>query len=203
MFTIVGLVAGLAHVYAALLCCCLAAGLVVLSCTDNRRGDLLRPALALGLSAGIVILAFIAFAMDRVDQANWIDFSYQSILSAYWDVRRLALGSRLATISFIVLFATGLTVRSTRPSLAAFGVAWALFVMVPLLVSLAQPIILGRYWLIGAPSLIVFIVVLMRRFFQLRDQGGRFRLYWGGCLASFLFLILTDASLDFHGTELT
>jgi hypothetical protein len=203
MFTIVGMIAGLTHVYAALFCCCLAAGLVVLSYTDNRRRDLLRPALALGLSAGIVILAFIAWAMDLVSQANWIELSYRSILEAYWYVRTLTLGSRWAMIFFIVFFAAGLTVRSTRPFAAAFGVAWALFVLIPLLVSLAQPIILGRYWLIGAPSLIVFVVFLMRGFFGLEDQADRFRLYWGGCLAALFFLVLTDVGGYFQARTLT
>jgi hypothetical protein len=202
-FMVVGTVAGLTHVYAALFCCCLAAGLVLLSCVDNRRRDLLRPALALGLSAGIVILAFIAWATDIVRQVNWIDFSYQSVLSAYWDVRRLALGSRLATISFIVLFAAGLTARSTRPFAVAFGGAWALFVLIPLLVSLAQPIIVGRYWLVGAPSLIVFIVCLMREFFELGGQAGRFRLYWSSSLAALLFLVLIDAGGYFQARTLT
>jgi hypothetical protein len=192
MFTIVGVVAGLTHVYVALFCCCLTAGLVVLSYADSRRRDLLRPALALGLSAGIIIFVFIVWAMKFVDQTSWIELSYQSILTAYWYVRGLTLGSRLATIFFIILYAKGLSARSTRPFAIAFGSAWALFVLIPLLVSLVQPIIVGRYWLIGAPSLIAFIVFSMREFFRLRDQGGRFRLYWGGCLASLLFLVLTD-----------
>jgi hypothetical protein len=203
MFTIIGVLAGLTHVYAALFCCCLAAGLVALSYTFDRRRDLLRPALALGLSAGFVILAFSAWALDRVSQANWIELSYRSILGAYWYVRNLALGSRLATIFFIVFFVTGLTVRSARPVAAAFGVAWALFVLIPLLVSRAQPIIVGRYWLIGAPSLIVYMVFLMRAFFSLGNEAGRFRLYWGGCLASLLFLAFIDANGYFQARTIT
>jgi hypothetical protein len=91
------------------------------------------------------------------------------------------------------LFAKAFSLRSTRPFATAFGSAWALFVVIPLLASLAQQNIVGRYWLIGAPPLIVFIVFLMREFLRLGDQGGRFRLYWGGCFASLLFLVLTDA----------
>jgi hypothetical protein len=193
MFAIVGVVAGLTHVYAALFRCCLSAGLVVLSYTDSRRRNLLRPALALGLSAGITILVFIVWAMKFVNQASWMELSYQSILTAYWYLRRLTLGSRLGTIFFIVLFAKALSLRSTRPFATAFGSAWALFVVIPLLASLAQPIIVGRYWLIGAPSLIVFIVFLMSEFLRLGGQARRVRLYWGGCLAGLLLLVLTDA----------
>jgi hypothetical protein len=202
MFTIVGTIAGLTHIYASLFCCCLAAGLVVLSCTDYRRRDLLGPAAALGLSASIVMLAFVAWAMHFISQANWIEFSYQSILSAYWDVRTLALGSRLATITFIFLFAAGLLARSTRPVAAAFGVAWTMFVLIPLMVSFAQPIVVGRYWMIGTPSVVVFIVFLMREFFELRDRAGRLRLYRGGCLASLLFLFFTDAGSYFRARSL-
>jgi hypothetical protein len=196
-------VAGLTHVYAALFCCCLAAGLVVLSYTHNRRRDLIRPALALGLSAGIVILAFTAWSMDRVSQADWIELSYQSVLAAYWYVKRLALGSRLTTISFAVFFVTGLTMRSTRQFAAAFGMAWALFILIPLLVSLSQPIIVGRYWLIGAPSLIVFVVFLMKEFCRLGCQADHSRLYWGGHLASLLFLVFIDAYGYFQARILT
>jgi hypothetical protein len=160
-FALVGIIAGLTHIYAALFCCCLATGLTVLSFSKQRR-DLLGPALAMGVSAGIVALGFAAWVIHLAP--TWIEFSYRSVLAAFEEVRQLAFGPRLAVALFIVLSGSGLILP------------------------------LGRYWLIGAPSLVVFAVFLMRAFFKLGSQTYRSRSYWAVSLASLIFLGIIDVS---------
>ena len=191
-FLLIGMLAALTHVYAALFCCCLAFGLAVVA-YSNPRPDLFRPALALGLSAGIITFIFIAWSIKLIDQTNWIEFSYQSTFRAYWEVKHLALGSGLALSVFVVLFVVGSIVPSARLLTAAFGLAWGLFALIPLMASFVHPIILARYWMIGAPSLIVFVVFLLKTFFGLAGTT-RLHHYHGGCFVCLAFLVLADAN---------
>jgi hypothetical protein len=187
-----GTVAALTHVFAAFFCCCLAAGLIAYSYFDRRPG-LRGPGLALGLSAGFVGLLFIAWAAKFAEQASWIEFSYESMLATYWDIRQLVFGSRIAILLCVALFLIAMLLPSTRGLAAVFGVAWVLFVLIPILASFAQPIILARYWLIGAPSIVVFVVFLMRAF-ALDAHAVHPRLRVVGAFACLSFLVLTDAS---------
>jgi len=43
-----------------------------------------------------------------------------------------------------------------------FGIAFGLFVLLPVVISLKKPILAGRYWMIGAPGLIVVLAFLAR-----------------------------------------
>jgi hypothetical protein len=200
-FLLIGMLAALTHVYAALFCCCLASGLTVVA-YSNPRPDLFRPALALGLSAGIITFIFIAWAMKFIDQTNWIDFSYQSTFRAYWEVKQLALGSRLALLVFVVLFVVGSIVPSTRLLTTAFGLAWGLFVLIPFMASFVHPIILARYWVIGAPSLIVFVVFLLRTFFGLANTTRSY-LYCGGFVVCLALLVLSNTTGYIHARIFT
>ena len=191
-YALAGAFSGLAHLYAALVCCCLATALVGLSLAHQRR-DLMLPAIALGLSAGIVALGFLVWVKDLPPQ-TWIQFTYRSVVAAYSEFMQLALGSRTAATLFLALFGTSLFLRPTRPLAAAFGLAWALFVLIPLAASLKQPVIVGRYFLIAAPSLIVFVIFLMRALlaFQVKPpQSHLYTLAWLACLAYFC---LADAN---------
>ena len=96
-FALLGIIAALTHVFAALFCCCLAAGLIAYSYFD-RRPRLLGPGLALGLSAGIGGMLFIAWALNLAEQASWIEFSYESMLATYWDIRQLVFGRALCRL---------------------------------------------------------------------------------------------------------
>jgi hypothetical protein len=187
-----GTVAALTHVFAAFFCCCLAAGLIAYSYFDRRPG-LRGPGLALGLSAGIVGLLFIAWGLKFVEQASWIEFSYESMLGTYWDIRDLVFGSRIAILLCVALFLIAMLLPSARGLAAVFGVAWVLFVLVPILASFVQPIILARYWLVGAPSIVVFVVFLMRAV-ALDANAMHPRLRAVGAFACLAFLVLTDAS---------
>jgi hypothetical protein len=200
-FLLIGMFAALTHVYAALLCCCLASGLTVVA-YSNRRPDLFRPALALGLSAGIIAFIFIAWSLRLVGQTNWIEFSYQSIFKAYWEVKQLAIGSRLALLLFVVVFVIGSIVPSTRLLTSAFGLAWGLFVVIPFMTSFVHPIILGRYWVIGAPSLIVFVAFLLRTFFGLAGTARSY-LYRGGCFVGVAFLVFSGTTGYIHARIFT
>jgi hypothetical protein len=191
-FALLGIIAALTHVFAALFCCCLAAGLIVYSYFDHRP-RLLGPGLALGLSAGIGGLLFIAWALNLAEQASWIEFSYESMLATYWDIRQLVFGSRIAIVLFVALFLIAMLLPSARSLTVIFGVTWGLFVLIPILVSFVQPIILSRYWLSGAPSIVVFVVLLTRALaFDVHAAHPRLRMV--GALACLAFLTLTGAS---------
>jgi hypothetical protein len=158
----------------------------------DRRPGLRGPGLALGLSAGIVGLLFIAWGVRFAEQASWIEFSYESMLGTYWDIRDLVFGSRIAILLCVALFLIAMLLPSARGLAAVFGVAWVLFVLIPILASFVQPIILARYWLVGAPSIVVFVVLLMRALaLDAHAVHPRLRVVAFACLA---FLVLTDAS---------
>jgi hypothetical protein len=190
-FALLGIIAALTHVFAALFCCCLAAGLIAYSYFDHRprlRGS----GLALGLSAGIGGLLFIAWAVNLAEQASWIEFSYESMLATYWDIRQLVFGSRITIVFFVALFLIAMLLPSARSLTVIFGVTWGLFVLIPILVSFVQPIILSRYWLTGAPSIVVFVVFLTRAL-ACDVHAAHPRLRMVGALACLAFLTLTDA----------
>jgi len=185
-YALAGAFSGLAHLYAALVCCCLATGLFGLSLAHQRR-DLMLPAIALGLSAGIFALGFLIWVTDLPPLVS-IQFTYRSVVAAYSEFIQLALGSRTAALLFLALFGTSLFLQPTRRLAAAFGLAWALFVLIPLAASLKQPVIVGRYLLIATPSLIVFVIFLMRALapFQVKPlQSQLYRLALLACLAYF------------------
>ena len=161
-FVAVGAVAALVHVYAALFCGVLAAGLLLLVLLDRSRRDLVGPALALGVSTSIVFGLWLATIVDSFGRIDWIEFSTREVLNAAWFVKELTVGYRLAGMLLLVLLLFGLLRGSTRPVTLVFAATFALFIALPLLVSLKKPIILGRYWVIGAPGLIVLVAFLAR-----------------------------------------
>jgi hypothetical protein len=191
-FALLGIIAALAHVFAALFCCCLAAGLIAYSYlyhSPRLRG----PGLALGLSVGIGGLLFIAWALNLAEQASWIEFLYESMLATYWDIRQLVFGSRIAIMLFVALFLIAMLLPSARSLTVIFGVTWSLFVLIPILVSFVQPIILSRYWLTGAPSIVVFVVFLTRAL-AFDVHAARPRLRMVGAFACLALLTVTDVS---------
>lgn len=165
-FAALGILAAMTHLYAAILCGCLAAGLIVLAVVADRR-DLVVPGLALGFSATCTCGIWLATAssMMRYESATrsfqWFNaISVANLRAAWWEVRQLAIGGRAATVFLVALLSCTLVHRSTRALTVAFGVAFALFAAVPILASLKTPIISARYWLIGGPSLVVLLVFL-------------------------------------------
>lgn len=192
-FAVIGLTAASIHLYAALICDCLAAALVGLSLFTKRR-DLLAIGLVLGVSACIMTLLWLPFAMNTVDMLRWQELSYGSLLTAYSELRELVVGSHLAVFWLIGLFFIGLIQPTTRSLAAVFGLAFILFVFLPILISVKRPIIGARYWMIGAPSIVVFVSFLIRALLVGGAQGLRARLCKAGALAGLSFLVVTDIS---------
>ena len=192
-FGLIGLIGASIHLYAALFCACLGGGLVGVSLLFKRR-DLLAPGLVLGISACVITGLFLPLAIGSIDKVRWTALSFQAILSAYWEVRTLTLGSHPAVLLLSVLFAAGLVLPATRPLTVAFALMLFLFFLFPILASLKKPIIGGRYWLIGAPSIIVFVLFMTRAFFVRGADRPGARLYWVGALVGLSFLAVTGVN---------
>jgi len=156
---LIGVAAALAHLFAALSCGALAAGLL-LAALIARDGRLARDALALGLATALASLAWLLVARGATGNVSWIEFTPQAVTVAAWEVKQLAFGSRIAVASFVALLAAGFVFARTRMLAAVFAVAFALFSLLPVLASLKLPIITGRYWMIGAPLLVTLPVFL-------------------------------------------
>jgi hypothetical protein len=161
-FALLGIVAGLTHIYAALLCGSFAAALVSLA-VIRRRSDLTASGLSLGICATLVLSIWLAlwFPFHSLENLYWMKLSYATVLSALWEAKQLAIGPHLL-IGLIALLAFGVLWPTTRMLTLAFLVAFAIFLILPLFISLKQPIIFGRYWLQGAPAIIVLIAFLAR-----------------------------------------
>jgi hypothetical protein len=155
-FVIVGAVGGLTHVYAALLCGALGAGLLTSAIFSHRR-DLVGPGLALGLSASVVFAIWLSMTWGSLSRVGWIEFSPRLVLRAAHEVETLAIGWHFNLLLFVALLFFGIHDRATRLFFIPFGVAFALFVLLPGVASFKQPIIVGRYWLVGAPALTTLV----------------------------------------------
>jgi hypothetical protein len=178
-FAVLGILAALTHAFSALFCGSLAAGLLGLALVDSSRRDLVVPALVLGLSTSVMFAAWLFLAWDSLGNIGWIKFSFPAIREAIWFVRKLAVGGILAVLLLAALLLIGIARPATRSISIVFGIAFALFVLLPLIASLKQPMINGRYWMIGAPALPVLVVALAAIWHREgRDpRNGRIPLY--------------------------
>ncbi len=188
-FALVGAVAGLTHLYAALFCCCCAAGLMLLGAYGQRR-DLMRPALAMGVTAGVITLAFLAWVIDLAP--TWIAFSYGAVVTHLSNVSRRAFGSTASLAFFVAMFVSAFFLSRTRPLAVVFASALALFVTIPVLASFWRPIITAQYWAIGASSVIVLVVFWIRALPDRRFPMQSFRSCWAVAFACAVFLLVTD-----------
>jgi hypothetical protein len=162
-FALLGIVAGMTHIYAALLCGSFAAALVSVA-VIYRRSDLMASGLSLGICATLVLSIWLALWLPfhSLENLYWMKLSYATVVSALWEAKQLAIGPHLLLITLIALLTFGALWPTTRMLTLAFLVALAIFLSLPLLISLKQPIIFGRYWLQGAPAIIVLIALLAR-----------------------------------------
>jgi hypothetical protein len=158
---ILGGLAALTHVYAALFCGSLAAGLVALAILSNRK-ELLKPGLALGLSASVVFGIWLGVAFGAIKRIVWIEFSWRKVLDAALSVKELAIGSNVAVLVVLSLFGFGLSTKATRSLFIVFCIAFALFAILPVITSFVQPIITSRYWQIGAAAFPVVVLFAAR-----------------------------------------
>ena len=158
---ILGCLAALTHVYAALFCGSIAAGLLTVGLCCKRK-ELLKPSLALGLSASLVFAIWLGIAFDTLGRIAWIEFSAIGVLNAALSVKEIALGSNLLAIVLLVIFFYGLLNKKSRPLFLVFLIAFLLFALLPIITSFVQPILRNRYWLIGAAAFPVLMLFAAR-----------------------------------------
>jgi hypothetical protein len=157
---LIGIGAAFTHLFAALACGALAAG--ILGAAVLRRDRALgKHALALGIAASITSAIWIALANGSASNLQWIEFTPFQVKAALWEVKQLAFGSRAAAVAFVAVVVLGLLYRPTRLLTAVFIVALTLFFVLPVLVSFRFPIITGRYWTIGTPLLLTLVTFLL------------------------------------------
>jgi hypothetical protein len=159
---IYGVLASLTHVYAALFCCGLAAGLLVVSLVF-RRDDLIRIGLSLGLSTSVLLLAWLPFAIRSIHNLDWLPpFTASEAIQVFGDTLIFTFGSYFQLVFVLVLYTVGLSVSQTRQIFVANVIALFAFLVVPMTFSYyLHSIILPRYWMIGGasiPPLIGFMV---------------------------------------------
>lgn len=162
----VGILAGLTHLYAALLCCSLSAGLLLLAILHERR-ELLAPAFALGLSSGVVITIWAVLLKIFVNiggsgHLGWMTFDWNTLYKSYWEAKSLAVGGKIPAAIFVAFLVCAGAIATTRNLAIVFGTAFALFICVPLAISFKMPIISGKYWAIGAPIIIPFVCMALQ-----------------------------------------
>ena len=160
-FALLGVLGALDHPFAALMCGSLAAGLLTLAFIGSRR-DLAIPGLALGISASCTVAIWLALVSGSMKYEVWNEFTVANLMAAVWEVRQLEIGGRAALAALFVLFLCAFVNRPTRPMVIAFGTAFILFIVLPIVASFKSPLIVGRYWLMSGPALIVLVVFLAR-----------------------------------------
>ncbi len=153
-FAILGVIAALAHVFAALFAGAFAAGLLIEGLL-RRRTDLIRAGLALGVASSAVFGFWLIFALEHMSNIAWLEFTVQAIRDSIWYVRQLAFGHMLIALAVLAFLGWSARRAAMRPHLRVFVIGGALFVLLPILASFITPLINGRYWLIGAPALLV------------------------------------------------
>jgi hypothetical protein len=103
----------------------------------------------------------------------------------------------------VLLFGFGVIDKATRPLFVTFAVGFALFILLPVLASFRQPIIVGRYWLVGAPALIPLMTMAARRWYLTGSQELNERMRHvavGGvllffCLSSIFGFVRADSNV--------
>jgi hypothetical protein len=174
---ILGVLASLTHVYAALFCCGLAAGALVVSLVF-RRSDLVRTGLSLGLSTSGVLLAWLPFAIRSIHNLDWLPpFTVSETIDAIDKTIIFTFGSYFQFIAVGLLYTGGVCVFSTRQVFIANGIAVLVFLIVPALLSYyMHPIILPRYWMIGGASIPTLIAFMVKFWAENKGEWSRLAL---------------------------
>lgn len=170
-FAALGVLAALSHVFAALFAGAFAAGLA-LEGLLKRRFDLLRAGLVLGGSASVVFGVWLVFALPYMSNVAWIEFSVSAVREALWYVRQLTFGHALIALAVIAFLVWSGRRQEMRPHLRVFAVAMALFAALPVLASFFTPLVVGRYWLIGAPAIVVLAALALRTELRAASAAG-------------------------------
>ena len=155
-----GTAAAFTHFYAGLLTGCLGAALVAYGLAAGRR-ELVAPGLVLGIASTLAFALWFGVASQPLTRISWIRFTFAEVRDALWVVRSLTVGPAWMLLPIGAVFALGAMQKSLRPHLIVFAVASALFVVLPLLISLKTPIIVGRYWCVGLALLAIPIALVV------------------------------------------
>jgi hypothetical protein len=185
-FAVLGGLAALIHPFAALAAGALGAGTLAEGLL-RRRADLIRAGLFLGVATTLVFGVWLAIALSHIGNISFLEFTPDAVKDAVWYVRQLAVGPNLAALAVAAFLAVSALRREIWPLFRVLAIAAALFIALPILVSFKTPLISGRYWLIGAPLLIVAMVFAMRAQILAASAEGRARwiaLFGGLCLVA-------------------
>lgn len=176
-FAALGVLASLAHVFSGVMAGGLGAGLLGIGVFARRR-DLIAPGLMIGVATTLSFGLWFAHASAFLGNVGWIEFTPALIREALWLVKTLTFNSNALMAAALLLYAFGLYLRSTRLIAVLFGVALFLFAALPLAASFVTPIIVGRYWLVGAPVLIALNLFLIAAFLRLGSENFSFGDFW-------------------------
>ncbi|HRE42917.1 MAG TPA: hypothetical protein PKY87_02980 [Terricaulis sp.] len=160
-FAVLGALAALTHVFAALFAGAFGAALLAEGGL-RRRLDLVRAGLVLGGSAALVFGAWLPMVLASMGNIAWIEFTLGAIREALWYVRQLTFGHTLIALAVAGFLALSVRRAAMRPYLRVFAIAMALFFILPILASFITPLVVGRYWLIGEPAILVLAVFAVR-----------------------------------------
>ena len=160
--TLIGVIAAGMHLFAAIFVASLAAGLMFEGIVSQRT-SLVSLGFWTGLVVALVTTIWLVSVAGSTGRVSWIAMSKGSILEAFWYVRTIAIGPYwILTSAILFLIGVWACLGEARPLLRVFGVTVFLFALVPLLASFVIPMVVGRYWSIGAPALVVPAVFLLR-----------------------------------------
>jgi len=184
-FVVLGLLAASMHVYAALACGALGAGLLLAALLLSDRSMALR-AFVLGGAAtlGLALWIFMLLSLESSAGAriDWLDFSIEAILKAGWYTTSLVAGEPWVLGLIFAVTVYGLITPTTRVLTLGLVVAGAVFLTLPVAISMLKPILHGRYWTVGAPMLVVLITFLIALWVNDREREHTTALAGAGLL---------------------
>jgi hypothetical protein len=155
-----GILCALTHLFAAIAACALAGGLCI--CGASRRQiALIGSGIALGASAVLTSAAWLfawkVLGPGGFQQIGWIPFTRASVWEAFVGASVLSFGTLYVWAVVAIAVAFGLLSRRAFLATVSFIVALILFALVPIVLSFGVPMVIARYWAIGAPMVIVGI----------------------------------------------
>jgi hypothetical protein len=90
----------------------------------------------------------------------WIKFDWQHVLTAAGKSAVFSAAPLWILITFVLIYALERNRPANRSLIILFVTTYALFLLLPILISFRLPIVSARYWVIGAPGIIVFAAFL-------------------------------------------
>lgn len=164
LFVLVGVIAALSHVFAALLCCAVAAGMFGCGVLFRNSKLTLRSLTLLAstvASSLIWIALWLRLGPGTLAQVNWIPFTAAFVWESGLGALDLTYGTPWLALAFVGVLITAGSYRLARAPALLVGVSAAAFIVAPILISFRVPIIVARYWLVGSPLFLASVGLLM------------------------------------------